>query len=207
MSVLPSSTTLYSFFVVLLGFLIITIMLAAYLPLMRSTLTVSIAPQLKRATATFIRITKATAVATYCRGIAGIVIRERKLSDVDLAPEWFHEFGTCYWFYKWMRKILRQSLLVIVHESLIYEVRLPRDKWLMMKMLKHQYFPGQWRVSTFLCDVVRFLFLPVWAVLIVAVLVYVVVLDFVVWILWLVLSTFHLILISFCWLFTFRRGE
>ena len=87
MSVLPSSTTLYSFFIVLLGFLFITIMLAAYLPLMRSTLTVSIAPQLKRATAATVRITKTTAIATYFKGIADIMIPKRKLSDVDLAPK------------------------------------------------------------------------------------------------------------------------
>lgn len=205
MSVLPSSTTLYFFFIVLLGFLLITIILAAYLPLIRSTLSASIAPQLKRATATTVRITKTTAVATYCKGIAGIVIRERELSDVDLAPEWFREHHRCYRFYKWMRVILRQSLVVFVHGCLIYELRLPRDKWLMMEMLKNVYFPSRWKVSTFLCDVVRFLFLPVWAVLIVAVLVYVVTLDLVVWILWLVLSTFHFILLSICWLFCFSK--
>ena len=205
MSVLPSSTTLYSFFIVLLGFLLITIMLAAYLPLMHSTLTESIAPQLKRAMATTVRITKATAIATYFQGIANIVIPKRKLSDVDLAPEWFREYHNCYRFYKWMREILRQGFIVIVHESLIYEVRLPRDKWLMMKMLNHTYFPGRWRISTFLCDVVRFLLLPVWAALIVAILVYVVALDLVVWILWLVLSTFYLILSSICWLVCFSK--
>jgi hypothetical protein len=205
MSVLPSSTTLYFFFIVLLGFLLITIILAAYLPLIRSTLSASIAPQLKRATATTVSITKTTAVATYCKGIAGIVIRERELSDVDLAPEWFREHHRCYRFYKWMSVILRQSLVVFVHECLIYELRLPRDKWLMMEMLKNVYFPSRWKVSTFLCDVVRFLFLPVWAVLIVAVLVYVVTLDLVVWILWLVLSTFHFILLSICWLFCFSK--
>ncbi|OAL53577.1 hypothetical protein IQ07DRAFT_313783 [Pyrenochaeta sp. DS3sAY3a] len=204
MSVLPSSTTLYSFFIVLLGFFLITIVLAAYLPLMRSTLTGSIAPKLKRATAASMRITKSTAVPTYCKDIAGIVIRERKLSDVDLAPEWFHEYHRCYQFYRRMRKILRQSFIVIVHESLIYEMRLPRDKWVLMKMLKHLYFPGKWRISTFLCDIVRFLFLPVWAVLIVAVLVYVVVLDGVVWILWLVLSTFHSICVA---LQSIRKGR
>lgn len=201
MSVLPSSTTLYSFFIVLLGFLLITIMLAAYLPLMHSTLTESIAPQLKRAMATTVRITKATAVATYFKGIASIVIPKRKLSDVDLAPKWLQD----YWFYKWIRRIFRQSLIVIVHDNLIYEVRLPRDKWLMMKMLNHTYFPGRWRISTFLCDVVRFLLLPVWAALIVAILVYVVALDLVVWILWLVLSTFYLILSSICWLVCFSK--
>ena len=205
MSVLPSSTTLYSFFIVLLGFLLVTIILAAYLPLMRSTLTESIAPQLKHAMATTMRITKATAVATYFKGIANIVIPKRKLSDVDLAPEWFREYHNCYRFYKWMREILRQGFIVIVHESLIYEVRLPRDKWLMMKMLNHTYFPGRWRISTFLCDVVRFPLLPVWAALIVAILVYVVALDLVVWILWLVLSTFYLILSSICWLVCFSK--
>ena len=176
-------------------------MLAAYLPLMRSTLTVSIAPQLKRATAATVRITKTTAIATYFKGIADIMIPKRKLSDVDLAPEWFQKHEICYGIYRWTRGILRQSLIVIVHKSLIYEVRFPRDKWLMMKTLNHMYFPGRWSVSTFLCDVVRFLFLPVWAALIVAVLVYVVALDLVVWILWLVLSTFRLILLPICWLF------
>ena len=155
--------------------------------------------------ATTMRITKATAVATYFKGIANIVIPKRKLSDVDLAPEWFRQYHNCYRFYKWMREILRQGFIVIVHESLIYEVRLPRDKWLMMKMLNHTYFPGRWRISTFLCDVVRFLLLPVWAALIVAILVYVVALDLVVWILWLVLSTFYLILSSICWLVCFSK--
>lgn len=75
----------------------------------------------------------------------------------------------------------------------------------MMKMLNHTYFPGRWRISTFLCDVVRFLLLPVWAALIVAILVYVVALDLVVWILWLVLSTFYLILSSICWLVCFSK--
>jgi hypothetical protein len=205
MSVLPASTTLYSFFIVLLGFLLITIILAAYLPLIRSTLSASIAPQLKRATATTVRITKTTAVATYCKGIAGIVIRERELPDVDLAPEWFREHHRCYRFYKWIRVILRQSLIVIVHKNLIYEVRLPRDKWLMMKMLNHMYFPGRWKISTFLCDVVRVLFLPVWAALIIAILVYVIALDFVVCIIWLVLSPFYFLLLSLCWLFCFWK--
>ena len=75
-------------------------MLAAYFPLMRSTFTASLAPQLKRAMATTVRITKATAIATYFKGIANIVIPKRKLTDVDLAPEWFREYHNCYRFYK-----------------------------------------------------------------------------------------------------------
>lgn len=69
-------------------------------------------------------------------------------------------------------------------------------------MLNHMYFPGQWKFSTFLCDVLRFLFLPVSAALIVAILVYVVALDLVVWVLWLMLSMFYVILIPVFWLFS-----
>jgi hypothetical protein len=196
MSVLPQSTTFYSFFIVLSGFLVITIILAAFLPLMRSLFVTYIFPSLQRTIASTKALPERSGITSYSREIINIVIHDPTHNEVaisDRTPEWFQtNIWGSYTFYRAMRFMFRNVPILIVNQLLVQEMKLPKKKWALMQSLNHKYFPSTWKVLYFLADIVRFSLLPIWATLIVVVLLHVVVLDTFLWIIWLFLRVVYL---------------
>lgn len=187
MSVLPSSTTLYSFFIVLVTLLLFTIATAVYLPALLTSVLPLLCQYLQKAK-TLSESSGFTPCLQEIIGILNLHHRGSLLFSNRHDPKWLTNHKRSYRLFRFLRFTFRRLPAGIVRDCLVPEIMLPRDKWVMMQYLNNRYQRIQWRACWFMIDVVRFLLLPVWLVLIVGIMAYIVVLDLLFWILRLVIK-------------------
>lgn len=191
MSVLPSSTTLYSFFIVLVALLLFTITTAVYFSTISSVFLNSVLPLLRHYLQKVKILFESSGFTPYFEEIMGILNlhhRGEQLFSNRQDPKWLTERKWSYRFFRFLRFTFRRLPAGIVQGCLALEIMLPRDKWVMMQYMKNSYLDIEWRTCWFLIDIVRFLLIPVWLVLIIGIIAYILVLDLLFWILKLVMK-------------------
>lgn len=150
-----------------------TVAAAAYLPAIRTTLTslrITLAHPLVRACWQILKAAFTFLVLGLIRYFRDEIFEmltpyERPNPDDQVDPKPPYTFPS----------IFRELPKDIVHELLVREMMLPRDKWVMWQYLKHPLYG--WRWSRFVLDVGRFVLLPLWLSVIVIVTAYIIVLD------------------------------
>lgn len=95
---------------------------------------------------------------------------------------WFFRYRFLYLIFRYLRSGFRRWPAYIVH-SLVLELMLPRDKLAMWRYLQNKYMRYEWKIRYLVVDVVRFLLLPVWLLVIVGTTMYIIVLDLLCWVL------------------------
>jgi hypothetical protein len=183
MSVLPSSATLWSFFVVLVIFLITTISMGFFLTGILATFKPLQAPLVN----TTRRLAKFLQTSTFLREYIDLLNPYHKKDVID--PIWYDPdsetafyhsypfllplvFVMLYWVVRGLPKVLAHKL--------VQELTFPYDQYVMLQYLGNNILGLMWHPLAFLRDIVRLAFLPVWAGLIVGLVALIIVED-VVW--------------------------
>ncbi|KAH7400883.1 hypothetical protein DE146DRAFT_477871 [Phaeosphaeria sp. MPI-PUGE-AT-0046c] len=191
MSVLPTSATFWSFFVVLVAFLLGTALIALSLkPIVagiraKVQIDVAGAKTAKRAkTPRWLRfiarsaylVYQKTGLEGYVKYYADVVVPERELKPFRWSDVFGHRrtFGSIVSFLVWMMVELPFDLLrtwpkALVREALTREVLFLRDQYYLYHSLKKNMPDLYWSPVALVRDVFRLLFVPVWCVLIVAI--------------------------------------
>jgi hypothetical protein len=158
MSVLPSSTTLYSFFIVLTGLLIATLA-TGYL----------IAPLATRADLPFQRPSLGSILYFLKLLLEPYTVIKGLGWDLELPDGWCEALILIPIIIPY---ILVTLPVVIVEKLLIPEILFPRDQWIMSRYIGNKYVNIQWHPLAFVRDGFRLLLLPVWVALAVVLVVY-----------------------------------
>jgi hypothetical protein len=158
MSVLPSSATLYSFFIVLLLLVLITFA-AGY----------SIAPIVN--TIKLPLNHSALKITSFFFGV--VVLPFTFIQELQQGLAWGGN-GWCSFFNPlWLLPyILLRIPTNMLNCVLVPELKFPRDQWIMSKYIGNRYVNIQWHPLAAVRDIFRLVLLPVWLALAVAIVVY-----------------------------------
>lgn len=172
MSVLPTSASLLSFFIVLAIFLLTTVFIALYLVTFLST----VLPRLTRPFRTLLDYTQ----QLRRRRLPNFI--QKYINLLNPAPQPGSKFNftehprptTCFTAPLYL---LRRGPADLVHYGLIREVFFLRDLYRMWQYRDNIYLNIEWSWTYLARDIVRAVFLPVWAALIAVIVAWLIVQD------------------------------
>jgi hypothetical protein len=159
MSILPSSATLYSFFVVLVFLVIITFATGYFIAPIVNTIRLPISHI-------------ALKIASVCFGAAMLPFITTQEFQQGLTV---HDVNGCISLFnppRFLPYILLRVPANILHQMLIPELKLPRDLWSMSQYLGNPYLNIRWHPLAAVRDIFRLVLLPVWLALAVAIVAY-----------------------------------
>jgi hypothetical protein len=166
MSVLPSSTTLPSFFIVLALLILITFFTGYLLAPGVRTVKLPAGQSLLRLALNIGR------VFYHVLAIPSWVIQEVSKVPLGLTTEsrtsWY-TFLNPLWLAPY---IFLQLPIIILNRVVVPEIQFPAEQWRMRKYIGNRYVNIQWHPLAFVRDAFRLIFIPLWLVLGVAIVAY-----------------------------------
>lgn len=178
MSVLPSSATFYSFFIVFIGLIFVTVCTGMFVS--------SVVEAMKSASRRSLSSIKSSLGQTKLQ----IYFQDTFLKLLDPSSEL--EFSNAkdtkllrtsvrlYMLYRAIRFLLRRLPAMIVHDCLLPAIILPGRLWMMWQLRGSQFVRFSWNLFSFIRDVFCLAFWPVATVSVVGLVAYIVILDFLV---------------------------
>jgi hypothetical protein len=177
MSVLPSSTTFYSFFLVLAGLVALTITTGAYLPSLRANalpaLILFVQPSAHALSSAFASV----GLSAYFRGIFYLLTGSHRRGSPMIGREWNRRTEGCLMRCLMLVPLLVRGLPERLVSLLVAEITFPRDQLVMAQYIGNRYVNYQWHPLAFVRDAGRLLLLPVWVGIVAGLVVYIMVFD------------------------------
>lgn len=179
MSVLPASTTLYSFFIVLFALLLLTISMGLFIsPVLSVT---------KQASSQLVtqsnRFAHCVVPTTYFHSTLVPLLDPftplRTTNNYD--PQRFVKSSPFPFLLRTTRYLLRDFQAELVHNYLLRAIIYPGKFWSMLRFFDNRFVRFSWHPKIFVWDVLLLLFWPFAILLVPLLVIYIVLLDFVVY--------------------------
>ena len=179
MSVLPPSATLLSFFIVLVTLVLFTISTGLYLSITLAT----IVPPLSRLFRLIGRILSHSIPRAYLHDTFDLFDPSTTIHPNNLgSPRWFDDHKWLSRLYRLIRFVFRRLPAEIIHGALVPEILFPKDQWIMFQYRNNRYIHYRWHPLAFIRDFFRLLLIPVWIMMIIGIIPYIVAVDLVFWV-------------------------
>ncbi|KAF2680728.1 hypothetical protein K458DRAFT_87165 [Lentithecium fluviatile CBS 122367] len=183
MSVLPSSTTLYSFFIVLIGLLILTTTAAIYHPVLRNDILPHLFSLLDHSRKALVSASGRAGISGYLNSYIHLIKGSRDTLGARAVSKAWDAAG-CLSMCILILPILVRVVPEIIISACVEEIKFPRDQYIMAQYIGNRYVNYQWHPLAFVRDAIRLLLLPVWVALAAGLMPYIMAVD----VLYLVLS-------------------
>lgn len=176
MSVLPSSTTLYSFFVVLVGLLLLTITAAIFHPVLRNDILPTLLSLLDHSRKSLVSASRRAGISGYLNSYVQLIKGSGKTMGMRAIDKAYNTAG-CLGMCILILPILVRVAPEVVVSMCVDEIKFPRDQYVMARYIGNRYVNYQWHPLAFVRDAIRLVLLPVWVALAAGLVPYIMALD------------------------------
>jgi hypothetical protein len=159
MSVLPSSTTLYSFFIVLILLVLMTFATGYSIAPVVNTIKLPLSDSARN-------------IASFLFDAAALPFVITHTFQQGLTTKDLHGCCSCFNPFWVIPYILLRIPAKILYAILIPELKFPRDQWVMSNYIGNRYVNIRWHPLAAVRDIFRLVFLPVWLALAVVIVAY-----------------------------------